>query len=267
MFEELGGLDWKQNRNTLGHGRGQIIGSTWNRPELLETALKKWMPWVQRSEWSEVFPLFPLFMDHQNNLKNFEDPKAVVQCVPCCPVVSHVFACFCMFSHVSHGAPEFQLFGSKSGTWGTKRSSSLSKSERLPRRQLRQPRHPERRGNGRKKSAGSALGSMHQVRPSPGLYHLLLSMVSNYSFLFLVIFSQPLASGNEETRGIYFGWSEAHKFLALCIVQALRTWTLSKIFAPFVKSWERIFGTSGGLTWVASQFENKAKAKDTFLLE
>ena len=99
-----------------------------------------------------------------------------------------------------------------------------------------------------KKSAGSALGSMHQVRPSPGLYHLLLSMVSKYSFLFLVIFSQPLARGNEEARGIHFGWSEAHKFLALCIVQALRTWTLSKIIVPFVKSWERIFGTSGGLT-------------------
>ena len=58
-----------------------------------------------------------------------------------------------------------------------------------------------------KKSAGSALGSMHQVRPSPGLYHFLVSMVSNYSFLFLVFFSQPLGRGNEEIGGIYFGWS------------------------------------------------------------
>lgn len=266
-LKSLGGLDWKQNRKTSGHGRGQIIGSTWNRPELLETVLKKWMPWIQRSEWSEVFPLFPLFMDHQNNLKNFEDPKAVVQCVPCCPMFLFVFACFRMFPMVPQS---FSSLVPNLVAEVPKDQAVFQKAKGCQEGSLGSLGSLNDAAMAGKKSAGSALGSMHQVRPSPGLYHFLVSMVSKCFKLFIsvlsVIFS-TIGKGEWRDRGHLLWMVRRIKFLALCIVQALRTWTLSKIFVPFVKSWEKIFGTSGGLTWVASQFENKAKTKDTFLLK
>ena len=131
----------------------------------------------------------------RNNL-NFEDPKAVG---PMCPMLSGGVPCFCLFLHVFACFPWLpQSFSSLVPNLipeVPKDQAVFQKAKGCQEGSLGSLGILNDAAMAGKKSAGSALGSMHQVRPSPGLYHLLLSMVSKYSFLFLVIFSQPLARG------------------------------------------------------------------------